>query len=247
MEVHTHTHTERKKFTHYLWEFLMLFLAVTLGFLTENLREHYIENERLHRYLKSMLLDIESNQSVMDSAIRENSKMIVAYDSLVNELNMDKKNFDRAAFARKLGPIWYRGFINRNETFEQMKSSGSLRYVKNFNLLTALLDYERKCNFAQYRTQHFEEKYYTELFLPAIYRNYDISCLHMLDSAYTNNPAFMKEQLKHVDILTGDDAKKFRNEMGSAFMLRLERLRVTIAAYRSAIQSGKELKELIEK
>ena len=23
MEVHQHTHTERKKFTHYLWEFLM--------------------------------------------------------------------------------------------------------------------------------------------------------------------------------------------------------------------------------
>lgn len=28
MEVHAHSHTERKKWTHYLWEFLMLFLAV---------------------------------------------------------------------------------------------------------------------------------------------------------------------------------------------------------------------------
>ena len=28
MEVHAHTHTERKQWTHYLWEFLMLFLAV---------------------------------------------------------------------------------------------------------------------------------------------------------------------------------------------------------------------------
>ena len=36
MEVHSHTHTERKKFTHYLWEFLMLFLAVFCGFLAEN-------------------------------------------------------------------------------------------------------------------------------------------------------------------------------------------------------------------
>lgn len=247
MEIHHHTGMSHKKWYHYFWEFFMLFLAVTLGFLVENMREHYIENERLHRYLKSMLMDMESNQRVMDSAIGQNSKMIIAYDSLVNELNTDSKSFDRAAFARKLGPVWYRGFINRNETFEQMKFSGSLRYVKNFTLLTALLDYERKCNFAQYRTEHFEEKYYTELFLPAIYRNYDISCLHMLDSAYTNSPAFMKEQLKHTDILTGDDAKKFKREMGSAFMLRLERLRVTIAAYLSAIQSGKELKEMLEK
>ena len=42
MEVHAHTHTEKKKFTHYLWEFLMLFLAVFCGFLAENFREHKI-------------------------------------------------------------------------------------------------------------------------------------------------------------------------------------------------------------
>ena len=28
MEVHAHTHTARKKWTHYFWKFLMLFLAV---------------------------------------------------------------------------------------------------------------------------------------------------------------------------------------------------------------------------
>ena len=31
MEVHRAFHSERKKFTHYLWEFLMLFLAVFCG------------------------------------------------------------------------------------------------------------------------------------------------------------------------------------------------------------------------
>ena len=28
MEVHAHTHTARKKWTHYFWEFLMLFAVV---------------------------------------------------------------------------------------------------------------------------------------------------------------------------------------------------------------------------
>ena len=46
MEVHQHTHTPRKKWTHYFWEFFMLFLAVTLGFFVENQREHYIEGQR---------------------------------------------------------------------------------------------------------------------------------------------------------------------------------------------------------
>ena len=43
METHHHTHTPRKKWTHYLWEFLMLFLAVFCGFLAEYQLEHKIE------------------------------------------------------------------------------------------------------------------------------------------------------------------------------------------------------------
>ena len=46
MEVHAHTHTARKKWTNYFWEFLMLFLAVFCGFLAENQREHMIEHRK---------------------------------------------------------------------------------------------------------------------------------------------------------------------------------------------------------
>ena len=61
MEVHAHTHTPRKKWTHYFWEFLMLFLAVTLGFLVENQREHYIEHQREKQFVKSLFNDIKSD------------------------------------------------------------------------------------------------------------------------------------------------------------------------------------------
>jgi len=246
MEVHHHQHSHGKKnWRSYIWEFTMLFLAVSLGFFAENQREHYIENERMHRFLQSMQLDIESNRIVLDSALNENNKMIASYDTIVNLLESNSPSIDRAEFARQLGTVWLRGFINRDETFEQMKASGSLRYIGDFALLTAILDYQRRSNFAQYRTEHFEQKYYTELFLPTIYRNYDISCLHMLDSAYSNSPGFVAEQSKHQDILSGDEAKNFRKEMGSAFMLRLERMRVSNAAYRSAKIKGEELNKLI--
>ena len=45
MEVHHHPHTSGKKWTHYFWEFLMLFLAVFCGFIAENFREHQIEKK----------------------------------------------------------------------------------------------------------------------------------------------------------------------------------------------------------
>ena len=54
MEVHAHTHTPRKKFTHYLWEFLMLFLAVFCGFLAEYKLEHVIEHQREKEYAKAL-------------------------------------------------------------------------------------------------------------------------------------------------------------------------------------------------
>jgi len=54
MEVHHHAHTARKKWTHYLWEFLMLFLAVFCGFLAENFREHQVEHNREKKFMASL-------------------------------------------------------------------------------------------------------------------------------------------------------------------------------------------------
>ena len=204
MEVHKHPHhvTHKKKWLEYLLEFLMIFLAVFLGFVAENIREHGAEKERLHQYLRSMLIDINRNIGALDSAINENKTMIVSYEALVGGLLRDTAMLDRSAFAKKLGAIWLRGFINKNETFEQMKSSGTLRYITNEKLMNEILQYETLTNFAQYRTEHFEQKYYTDNFLPALYRNYDLPCMFFMDTAYTNHPELMKQYEHHVDILT---------------------------------------------
>jgi hypothetical protein len=248
MEVHHHPdlHHKKRKWKEYFLEFVMIFLAVTMGFFAEQIRERQVEKERLHNFLKSMVLDINSNITVLDSAIREDSKMIQDYDAIVKSFLNQGDTLDRAAFARHLGSIWYRGFTNRNETFEQMKSSGSLRYIDDYNLLTAIMQYVRATNFAQSRTENFERKYYTDYFLPTIYRNYDLNCRFFLDSAYTQNPQFMGTLARHVDILKGKDAKNFIQEVGGAMMLRLERLRVSITAYQIAVANCKKLNTVIK-
>ena len=58
MEVHAHTHTARKKWTHYFWEFIMLFLAVFCGFLAEYLLEHKIEKEKGKQFAISFREDL---------------------------------------------------------------------------------------------------------------------------------------------------------------------------------------------
>src|SRR6187200_2095906 len=146
MEVHAHAHTARKKWTHYIWEFIMLFLAVFSGFLAEYQLEHKIEKERAEKFLQSMLLDVRTNISNLDSLIKQDQIIIANHDELVNWLIKDSTTIDRAAFARSMGAIWVRNFLVRKETYEQMRSSGSLRYIGNIEFLKKMMDYERITN-----------------------------------------------------------------------------------------------------
>src|SRR5881394_4081648 len=116
MEVHAHTHNhEKKKWNHYLWEFLMLFLAVFAGFLAENRREHIVEKNRARQFLQSMLLDVRTNTKNLDSLLSEDDIYVKKYDSLMNWLLQDSVTIDRAAFAREMGAVWVRNFLIRKE------------------------------------------------------------------------------------------------------------------------------------
>ena len=55
MEVHHHSH-KPKNWKEYITEFIMLFAAVTLGFLAENLREHQIIHHRIEQNEKAILV-----------------------------------------------------------------------------------------------------------------------------------------------------------------------------------------------
>ncbi len=247
MEVHSHSHTPRKKWTHYFWEFLMLFLAVFAGFLAENQREHIIEKKRAHQFLQSMLMDVKTNITNLDSLIHQDNDHIANHDSLLLWLLADSTSIDRAAFAKKMGAVWVRNFLTRKETYEQMKSSGSLRYVGNIEFLKNMMDYERITNFAQYRNQEFEKKYYSELFIPAIYKNYDLTCQLNLDTSNNSKPGIVEKLSHHQDVLKGNDALMFRHDMGSALTLRLERLHRSIDAFINARAACVKMETLINK
>src|SRR5215204_6559298 len=87
MEVHQHTHTPRKKWTHYFWEFLMLFLAVTLGFFVENQREHYIEHQRETQFINSLFNDIRSDTANIAKIINARTTKERMLDSLSLMMN----------------------------------------------------------------------------------------------------------------------------------------------------------------
>src|SRR6187401_3270013 len=87
MEVHHHSHTARKKWTHYFWEFFMLFLAVTLGFLVENMREHYVEHAREKQFIQSLFNDLKADTANITRIINARTTKEHALDSLSYMMN----------------------------------------------------------------------------------------------------------------------------------------------------------------
>src|SRR5512144_380423 len=84
MEVHHHSHTERKKWTHYFWEFLMLFLAVFCGFLAENQREHLVEHQREKQYMRTMLEDLQTDTATIKRVYNLAVTQKISLDSLID-------------------------------------------------------------------------------------------------------------------------------------------------------------------
>jgi hypothetical protein len=132
MEVHHHSHTERKKWTHYFFEFLMLFLAVFAGFLAENWREHIVERKREKEYIRSMIEDLKLDTAGLSADNNTRKEAVMMYDSVITLLRKkERSQFEQqriyylARMSLRLSP-----FPRLNDrTYEQMKSSGNLRLI----------------------------------------------------------------------------------------------------------------------
>ena len=144
MEVHAHTHTSRKKWTHYLWEFLMLFLAVFCGFLAEYQLEHIIEHQREKEYMGTMLEDLKSDSALFETNIQLRTSRIKMIDSLVTLLSataIGKSGNDIYFFARSISPPT--NIFPNDRTIQQLKSSGSLRLIRNQNISNGIMTYDQ--------------------------------------------------------------------------------------------------------
>ena len=143
MEVHAHTHSPRKNWTHYFWEFLMLFLAVFCGFLAENQREHIVEAHRAKEYAKSLLNDLKEDTAELQSGINHINFLISAIDSIVSIVsnNHDKTNLPgNFYYYCRLTSFSYPIDWN-SSTLSQLIQSGNLRYFKDKEIVNKINKY----------------------------------------------------------------------------------------------------------
>ncbi len=143
MEIHHHSHTARKKWTHYFWEFFMLFLAVFCGFLAEIQVEHYVEHQREKKFLAQLLLNLnsdEANLNVFISGQVNQEKKIDSLYQLIKNKEFGSKGNDLYFFARSV--TRYPNYVPSDGTITQLKFGGNLRLIKSDKIVSAILDYD---------------------------------------------------------------------------------------------------------
>jgi hypothetical protein len=131
MEVHHHSHTSRKKWSHYLWEFFMLFMAVTLGFFVENQREHYIEKQRGVKYVRSFVDDLVQDTSYFSGLLavyqeKENAldSIFECYDTVTGKIYSNACLLGLAEHS-----TGFPDFVYTDRTLQQLKNAGGLRLL----------------------------------------------------------------------------------------------------------------------
>jgi len=144
MEVHHHSHTARKKWTHYFWEFLMLFLAVFCGFLAEYQLEHTIENQREKVYIRSMIEDLKNDTAnfsiVINNYLRNESHLEIVLRDFEEGRKINSENWAQEfVYTARMG---FTDFFYTDRTLQQLKNSGSMRLIRNEKVSSGIIKYD---------------------------------------------------------------------------------------------------------
>jgi len=151
MEVHHHshlasgeTHTKRKKWTEYFWEFLMLFLAVFCGFLAENIREHQVEHEREKQYMITMMEDLKNDTAVLARVVAFWNDINNSIDSVSDAIQFPiaQTNFAKA-YRHLSNALNYYGFRYNDRTISQLKNSGGFRLIRQRDVANKIIFYDQ--------------------------------------------------------------------------------------------------------
>ena len=146
---HPHHITHKKKWTEYLLEFFMLFLAVFLGFIAENIRETVVEKGRGKEYIRSFTEDLQKDLQQLSRIIPNVKERKTRLDSLNYYLhNIEGHTAELYYYARhSTRPA---SFSANDRTIIQLKNSGGFRLITDKASVDSIMRYEGALERYQY-------------------------------------------------------------------------------------------------
>jgi hypothetical protein len=134
MEVHHHPHVEKKGFKEYSLEFLMIFLAVTLGFIAENIRENIVNHEKEKHYIENIIADLKTDTANITLSVHLQNLLLKKMDEVLkipieklDDLSMQDTLY------QNLVPFYASSwiFVQNNNTVTQLKNAGGFNVFTN--------------------------------------------------------------------------------------------------------------------
>ncbi len=135
----------KKKFSTYFKEFLMIFLAVTLGFFAENLREHFSKSQKEEGYVRGFVDGLKSDTGSINSVIIFNNEKIKGLDSLIRLTSQDMSSLENRKTFYALSAKYlanYLIFKANDITMQQLRYAGDLRLIRKNQAADSLVSYD---------------------------------------------------------------------------------------------------------
>ncbi|HEX5152477.1 MAG TPA: hypothetical protein VFW07_13600 [Parafilimonas sp.] len=147
MEIHAdHLHKAPSQgWKHYLFEFLMLFFAVTLGFFVENFREKITEHKNAAGLAASLYNDLARDTASLDRIAASRYDKMRVMDSLFLLLQAKPQKINTREFFHLILPAFSWSNFSSSQstgTLTQLKNAGYLRYYTHTGIPSALAAYE---------------------------------------------------------------------------------------------------------
>ncbi len=134
MEVHHHPHVEKKSFKEYLLEGLMIFLAVTMGFFAESIRENITKHEKEHHIMEMMVEDLKHDTTEISKTINKIFIRIKEYDTLRNDIiKASKENLSDDEYKRLY--YIYRRYGGSRDQYYPVERAMNLLEKEGFGLI----------------------------------------------------------------------------------------------------------------
>jgi hypothetical protein len=141
MEVHHHPKVEKKNFKEYFLEFLMIFLAVTLGFFAENIRENVSNHEKELNYIKGIVSDLKQDTAEMSGTFLKQNFLLNQMDSALsipverlNNINTQDTFYHHFVYFYSLVSL----FTPHDNTLSQLRNAGGFSVIRQRDVLDSI-------------------------------------------------------------------------------------------------------------
>jgi len=181
MEVHHHPKVEKKNFKEYFLEFIMIFLAVTMGFFAESLREHLTNHSKEREYIIGIKKDLVADTASMNDFLPYLISRIDQTDTLIKILQtpgVTGRGSDMYYLARLTTKL--RSFISNNTTLTELEHSGNFGLITKEPVLTGLVKVQKIAETYKVITGLDEQE--AEMTYPLLGKLFDASVFNTMES-----------------------------------------------------------------